>query len=105
MFLFHASLVIVLAILGDPSSPQMPRWQADMDTVRTILKGILGNHLARRCADILNLILPSDAPANLGPAWGAGDHLDMDVVDFSMWPDDAGDMWGSFVWPYPGEGI
>ncbi|KAJ9134315.1 C6 zinc finger domain containing protein [Pleurostoma richardsiae] len=102
-FLFHASLVVVLAILGDTGSPDLPRWRSDIDTVRNILRSVLAkNQLASRCADILDHILPPDS-ANL-ELWG-GEPLDIDAIDFSMWPADAGDMFGSFAWPEPGQGI
>lgn len=93
----------MLAILGDAQSPSLPQWRSDIDTVRHILRNILAKHqLAQRCADILDHILPPDS-TDLG-LW-ANSQLDIDGMDFSMWPADPGDMFGSFVWPEPGEGL
>lgn len=82
----------------------MPQWRSDIDTVHNILRNILGdNQLATKCADILDHILPPHS-VDTG-VWGTSNDLDLDAIDFSMWPADPGNMFGSFVWPEPGEGF
>ena len=102
-FLFHASLVIALAILGDAESPDLPRWQADLDNVRTVFRVTFSHHpLAQRCADILDMIVPN-TPIDT-QAWNDV-QLDPSMIDFSAWPNDGGEFLGLFGWPGSGPAI
>lgn len=107
-FLFHASLVVALAIIGHGESPEVPKWQADIEMVRNMLHNVLGgNQLAARCADILNYLLPlgaTAAAAGAGGDFGAtgesfasvGNPFDPATMDFFMWPaDQQGDIFAS----------
>ncbi|KAL2128544.1 hypothetical protein VTI74DRAFT_9042 [Chaetomium olivicolor] len=101
-FLFHAALVIVLAILGDSESPELLKWERDIDIAQSIFRGVLAdNPLAARCADIFDRILPlgrSRIPGQL--------HLDnqfKDMHDPSTWSSDITNMFGSFGWPDLGQ--
>lgn len=100
-FLFHASLVVVLAILGDPESPGVAAWQADVDMARHLFQTAFGgNQLASRCDDILNHILPSHF-TELDP----GSQFYTDAMDFSLWPTDPADIFNSLGWSDFGQGL
>jgi transcriptional regulatory protein GAL4 len=92
--------VIALAILGDTDAPELPRWQADLETARYIFRNIYASHpLAHRCSEILELIVPG----NMGPPldWNhiqGGSGLPT-LMDLSAWPNDAGDFLTLFGWP------
>ncbi|KAF5665226.1 GAL4-transcription factor [Fusarium circinatum] len=97
-FTFHASLVIILAILSNSESPDMPKWQEDVNRVRHIFRGVFAdNELATRCANIIDVILPD-------PLLTAGDwanvQLDPMLMDFSTWPAASADEFASVLgWP------
>ncbi|KAF5596660.1 GAL4-transcription factor [Fusarium subglutinans] len=97
-FTFHASLVIILAILSNSESPDMPKWQEDVNTVRHIFRGVFADiELATRCANIIDVILPD-------PLLTAGDwanvQLDPMLMDFSTWPAASADEFASILgWP------
>ncbi len=97
--------MIALAILGDADAPELPHWQADIETARYIFRNTYASHpLAQRCSEILDLIVPG----NLGPPldWTSiqeGPGLPA-LMDFSAWPNDAGDFLTLFGWPEPGTG-
>lgn len=95
-FLFHASLAIALAIRGDATSPDLPKWQSDIEVVRATLKEPLkGDPLSARCMNTLDHLLP----ANMGTAGPeASFPAAGDTVDFSFWPMEEPDF-GSFGWP------
>ncbi|KAH8901530.1 lactose regulatory protein LAC9 [Thozetella sp. PMI_491] len=101
-FLFHACLVIALAILGDATSHEAPSWKEDIEMALNIFRNILkDNHLAARCADILDRILPAglqgirDADMTLfGP----------NAAESFGWSTDFDQMLGSFGWPDAGQG-
>uniref|UniRef100_A0A8H7KD69 Zn(2)-C6 fungal-type domain-containing protein n=1 Tax=Bionectria ochroleuca TaxID=29856 RepID=A0A8H7KD69_BIOOC len=97
-FIFHASLVISLAILGDFESPDMPKWQEELNTVKHILRNVFfNNKLATRCADILDVILPSHLAAS--DDW-TNLQLDPSFMDFPMWSTESADDFSSFFgWP------
>ncbi|KAF5649172.1 GAL4-transcription factor [Fusarium sp. NRRL 25303] len=97
-FTFHASLVIVLAILSNPESPDMPKWQEDVNTVRHIFRQVFAdNELATRCADIIDVILPD--PLLASGDW-ANVQLDPMLMDFSTWPASSADEFASVLgWP------
>ncbi|KAF4119862.1 hypothetical protein GMORB2_3550 [Geosmithia morbida] len=96
-FLFHASLIIALAIVGDAESLDLPRWQSDLETVRTIFRiTYADNSLAQRCADILDLIVPSNLIMAAG--WD-GFPLDTGFGDMTNWPADGSDFMSLFGWP------
>ncbi|KAL2017231.1 hypothetical protein VTK56DRAFT_2390 [Thermocarpiscus australiensis] len=101
-FLFHAALVIALAILGDCDSAELPKWRTDIDMTQSIFRGVLaGNPLAARCADIFDRILP------LGHAGIPGEpHLGNQfhgMCDTPVWPSDITNMFGSFGWADSGQ--
>ncbi|KAI1875842.1 uncharacterized protein JN550_002128 [Neoarthrinium moseri] len=102
-FIFHASLVMVLAILGDDgSSPDLSSWQADIETVRHVLRHLLvDNRLAERCADILDRI--HQAEPNFGV--DSMEFMEPASFDFSHWPTGDGDILESFGWLNPGQGL
>ncbi|EWG52170.1 hypothetical protein FVEG_16939 [Fusarium verticillioides 7600] len=97
-FTFHASLVIVLAILSNLESPDMPKWQDDVNTVRHIFRGVFtNNELATRCANIIDVILPD--PLLTTSDW-ANVQLDPMLMDFSTWPAASADEFASVLgWP------
>jgi len=103
-FLFHATLIVVLAILGDPQSPEVIAWQADVDVARNNFQTILGdNPLASRCVDIINHILPPDDSYDAGVI--PHEHFFSDDMDFSMWPTDSDDVLGLLGWTDFGQGL
>ncbi|KAM6505549.1 hypothetical protein FSOLCH5_013725 [Fusarium solani] len=97
-FMFHASLVISLAILGGSDSPDQPRWQEELNTVRHIYRNVfVEDQLATRCANILDVILPD--PVQAPDGW-ANLQLDPSWMDFSTWQTEStDDMFGIFGWP------
>ncbi|PNP86639.1 hypothetical protein FNYG_00029 [Fusarium nygamai] len=97
-FTFHASLVIVLAILSNSESPDMAKWQDDVNTVRHIFRGVFAdNELATRCANIIDVILPD--PLLTTSDW-ANVQLDPMLMDFSTWPAASADEFASVLgWP------
>ncbi|KAH6653173.1 C6 transcription factor [Truncatella angustata] len=101
-FIFHASLVMVLAILADDgSSPELPSWQADLETVKSVFRHLLSNNpLAARSADILDRILRPEPVVG----FDAINFLDPASFDFSQWPAGDGDLLSSFGWLDPGQG-
>lgn len=94
-FLFHASLIVALAILGDAESPECEKWQVDVDMACGIFRGVLiENPLASRCLEILEHILPlgrSDALREIPLS-----QFDINTADLSLWPADLANMFGSF---------
>lgn len=94
-----------LAILGDTESPELPRWQADIDLVRDVLCRFLSdNQLAGRCADILDHLLPLGFEGNM--RFESMNQFDPTTMDFSLWSaDPPSDVLGAFNWAYPGQGI
>jgi transcriptional regulatory protein GAL4 len=101
-FLFHASLVIALAILGDRDSLELASWQADIDKVTHVFRvAYAGNPIAQRCADILNAMVPSQAPTS--DPWNLA--LDDSLLDFTSWPGDAPEFFGPLGWPSAGPEI
>ncbi|KAH7362221.1 lactose regulatory protein LAC9 [Plectosphaerella cucumerina] len=89
-FVFHASLVIVLAIIGDVDSPEMANWQRDLDTVRHVFRDVFSNNpLASRCASILDEIM---LPGYLDSAenWASFD-TEAWPMNFQDWPSDVND--------------
>ncbi|KAH7256028.1 fungal-specific transcription factor domain-containing protein [Fusarium tricinctum] len=97
-FIFHASLVIILAILGNFESPDLPKLQEELNTVKYILRNVfVNNQLATRCADILDAILPNHLAAS--DDW-TNLQLDPSFMDFSMWSTESADDFTSFFgWP------
>ncbi|KAG4280585.1 hypothetical protein FPRO06_11918 [Fusarium proliferatum] len=97
-FTFHASLVIVLAILSNPDSLDMLKWQEDVNTVRHIFRQVFtDNELATRCANIIDVILPD--PLLTSGDW-ANVQLDPMLMDFSTWPAASADEFASVLgWP------
>ncbi|KAK4234591.1 regulatory protein GAL4 [Achaetomium macrosporum] len=92
-FLFHAALVITLAILGDCESDEFPKWQTDIGITQSIFGGVLaGNPLAKRCADILDSILPLGRSAIPGDR--DFDYQFNSMPDTSMWASDIANMFG-----------
>jgi transcriptional regulatory protein GAL4 len=101
-FIFHASLVIALAILGNVGSPDLPKWQDDLEHVQHVLRNVFrANPLAARCAAVLDLIVHPAAPAMDDNLW-TQHGLDSSLIDFSMWPSDGGDPLSFFGWSDPG---
>lgn len=95
-FLFHASLVIALAVVGDAESPDLPRWHEELDTARHVFRTLYANNpLASRCADILDLIVPDAFASTID--W-TDVSLDPAALDFSTWPNDSSDMFGLSGW-------
>ncbi|KAK2015870.1 lactose regulatory protein LAC9 [Colletotrichum eremochloae] len=86
-FLFHASLVLVLVMLGDSESPRLPEWQKDLDTVHHIFRHVFPyNPLSTRCSNILDEILLS------GSLRGSETFcLDTLSMDFQTWPIEPAD--------------
>ena len=105
-FLFHASLVIALAILGDSESAEVAIWQADLEAVRGVFRiTFADNSLGQRCADILDVIVPSNLALPDTANW---DNVQFDptLFDFSNWPTDGGgEFFGLFGWPDSGSGV
>ncbi|KAK8093349.1 GAL4-transcription factor [Apiospora hydei] len=100
-FIFHASLVIALAILGDKESPELPKWQSDIDLVRDVLRRLLAdNPLANRCADILDHLLPLE-PDNMMMPFETMNQFDPTTMDFSLWTAESAELLNSFNWPEP----
>ncbi|KAH6867352.1 fungal-specific transcription factor domain-containing protein [Thelonectria olida] len=97
-FIFHASLVISLAILGDSESPELPKWQGELNTVRHIFRNVfVDNQLAARCANILDVIVPDYLAT---PEDWTNFQLDPSLMDFSTWPTvPTDDFFGIFSWP------
>lgn len=90
-FVFHASLVIVLAIIGDADSPEMANWQRDLDTVRHVFRDVFAdNQLASRCVGILDEIL---MPGYLASTenWAAFDAAETWPMTFQDWPSEIND--------------
>ncbi|KAH6971503.1 lactose regulatory protein LAC9 [Ilyonectria sp. MPI-CAGE-AT-0026] len=101
-FLFHASLVISLAILGDSESQTLPEWQSDLDTARDVFRNVYANNpLAQRCADILDLIVPGSIVESND--W-ENIQLDPSLMELSMWDTGSGDLLSFFGWQDPGLG-
>ncbi|KAK3944402.1 lactose regulatory protein lac9 and GAL4-like protein, partial [Diplogelasinospora grovesii] len=97
-FLFHASLVVALSILGDPESPEAPSWRADVDMARSIFQTVLAHDkLAFRCASFLDYILPPKTDIYAGAAT-MGLPIPTEEIDFSLWPADPGDIFNSLGW-------
>ncbi|RKU40979.1 lactose regulatory protein lac9 and GAL4-like protein [Coniochaeta pulveracea] len=104
-FLFHASLVIALSILGDPESPEAPSWQADVDMVRDIFRTVLAHDkLAPRCASFLDYLLPPQADF-YSVASTTCAPIPTEQIDFSLWPTDPGDIFSSLGWSDFGQGF
>ncbi|KAK9413418.1 putative C6 transcription factor [Seiridium unicorne] len=103
-FIFHASLVMVLAILADNgSSPQLLSWQADIETVRQVFRHLLAdNPLAARCADILDRILQPE-PDVL--SLDSMEFLNTPSYDFLTWPEGDGGLFSSHSWLGPRQGF
>ncbi|KAF4960462.1 hypothetical protein FGADI_953 [Fusarium gaditjirri] len=97
-FTFHASLVIILAILSNSESLDVPNWQEDINTVRRIFREVFAdNELATRCANIIDVILPD--PLLISGDW-ANVQLDPMLMDFSTWPAASADEFASVLgWP------
>jgi transcriptional regulatory protein GAL4 len=94
---------MALAILGGADAPELPRWQADIDTAKYMFRNTYASHaLAQRCSEILELIVPH----NLGPVPDWTDLQDDPglpaLMDFSAWPNDSGDFLTLFGWPESG---
>ncbi|KAK8078595.1 GAL4-transcription factor [Apiospora saccharicola] len=101
-FIFHASLVIALAILGDKESPELPKWQSDIDLVRDVLRRLLAdNPLANRCADILDHLLPLEPDSMMNMPFETMNQFDPTTMDFSLWTAESADLLNSFNWPEP----
>lgn len=97
-FLFHASLVVALSILGDPESPEAPGWQADVDMARSIFQTVLAHDkLASRCASFLDSILPAETDIYPGAAT-MSPPIPTEEIDLSLWPMDPGDIFNSLGW-------
>ncbi|TWU76249.1 lactose regulatory protein lac9 and GAL4-like protein [Metarhizium rileyi] len=97
-FLFHASLISALAMLGDVESDEATEWQADVDIANSTFRTMLtSNPLASRCADILGLIVPPRPEQTTSPLIG-GELLFCDELDFSSWPMDPADVLNSLEW-------
>lgn len=96
--------MIALAILGDAESAQMPGWQADIETARHVFRNVYANNpLAHRCSEILELILPDNLPAPIAQDWETIQDVNLSsFMDFSAWPNDAGDFFTLFGWPESG---
>lgn len=104
-FLFHASLISALAILGDLESPETAAWQADVDTANHTFRTMLtSNPLASRCADILGLIVPPQPEQTASPVI-SDEFLYRDELDFSSWPMDPADVFNSLGWTDFGQGV
>ncbi|KAI1505182.1 c6 zinc finger domain-containing protein [Biscogniauxia marginata] len=102
-YLFHASLVVAIAIRGDTEAPELPGWCEDIDVVRNILRNVLtDNPLSTRCVNILDHILPTHSQdfAVLGDS-----QVDFDAIDFSLWPMDHAEMFSPFDWLDTGHGL
>ncbi|KAG5807994.1 hypothetical protein H9Q74_014459 [Fusarium xylarioides] len=97
-FTFHASLVIILAILSNAESPDMTKWQEDVNTVCHIFRGVFAdNELATCCANIIDVILPD---LLLTSSDWANVQLDPMLVDFSTWLAASADEFASVLgWP------
>lgn len=92
-----------MATLGDAGSPELGRWQAELESARAVFRiTYADNSLAQRCADILDMIVPSNPTGP--PAWD-NVQFDSSLIDFSTWPSDGGEFLGMFGWPTPGRGI
>ncbi|POR37840.1 Regulatory protein GAL4 [Tolypocladium paradoxum] len=103
-FLFHAALLSALAILGDPESPELAAWQADVEMASYTFRNLLAeNPLASRCADILSHVLPPQH----GNASDLVSSVDFygDEFDISSWPMDPADAFSSLGWSDFGQGI
>ncbi|KAI5460214.1 lactose regulatory protein LAC9 [Mariannaea sp. PMI_226] len=100
-FIFHASLVIALAVLGNAESTDVSRWQADLDSVRRILLNTFSNNsLAKRCAGVLDLVVAQSHTTNSND-W-TGVEMDLSWMDFSTWPSTTGDFFDYLRWPESG---
>jgi transcriptional regulatory protein GAL4 len=99
-FLFHASLVVALAILGDGSSPNIPKWQDELERARHVLRVVFGsNPLAMRCAAVLDFIVqPVGMPSQGADMWVPSD-INQPLMDLSAWPTDGADPLTFFGWP------
>lgn len=103
-FIFHSSLVIALAILGNVGSPDLPKWQEDLDKVRYVLRDVFAtNPLAIRCLAVLDLIVTQPGPPPAMPQPGPELWMPTDVnspfLDFSAWPTHGADPLSFFGWP------
>ncbi|PNH64370.1 hypothetical protein VD0002_g4276 [Verticillium dahliae] len=101
-FLFHASLIVVLVIHGDPESSNLAEWQADLEIVRHVFGSVFAhNPLATRCANIINeILLPGQVPTS-------GDWTNIQMGSWSMdpalWPTEpTDDFYTLFGWPETG---
>ncbi|PNH45320.1 hypothetical protein VD0004_g2528 [Verticillium dahliae] len=101
-FLFHASLIVVLVIHGDPESSNLAEWQADLEIVRHVFGSVFAhNPLATRCANIINeILLP-------GQVLTSGDWTNIQMGSWSMdpalWPTEpTDDFYTLFGWPETG---
>ncbi|KAK2595638.1 hypothetical protein QQS21_006609 [Conoideocrella luteorostrata] len=104
-FLFHASLISALAILGDMESPDITSWQTDVETARSTFRTTLArNPLASRCADILSLVLPQMTENATTTVVGEA-PLFSDDFDFSSWPMDPTEVFSSLGWSDFGQGV
>ncbi|KIV79776.1 hypothetical protein PV11_07322 [Exophiala sideris] len=104
-FLFHAALVVAVAIIDNGQSPETVGRCADFELARHIFRDILGGDpLATRCAGILDHILPPESSSNSLPNMEEM-HFDFNAIDFSLWPVDPGNLFSSAGWPAVGQGF
>ncbi|KAI1340630.1 c6 zinc finger domain-containing protein [Xylariaceae sp. FL0016] len=96
-YLFHASLVVALAIRSDTESHDLSLWQEDINVVRNIFRNVLTKDpMAARCANILDHILPLHQQDF---TFIGKDQVDLDSIDFSLWPTDQTNLFSSYGWP------
>ncbi|EEY19324.1 lactose regulatory protein LAC9 [Verticillium alfalfae VaMs.102] len=101
-FLFHASLIVVLVIHGDPESSNLAEWQADLEIVRHVFGSVFAhNPLATRCANIINeILLPGQVPTS--EDW-TNIQLGSWSMDPVLWPaEPTDDFYTLFGWPETG---
>lgn len=95
-FTFHASLVISLAIIGDSESLELPKRREELNAAQHIFRTVfVGNELAARCADTLDVIVPEQFAT--GDDW-LNMPLDPAFIDFSTWSESANDFFGMLGW-------
>ncbi|KAL6246876.1 hypothetical protein RBB50_006183 [Rhinocladiella similis] len=104
-FLYHAALVVAVAIIVDRQSSETAGRCADFELARHIFRDVLGGyHLATRCAGILDHILPPESSSNIITNIEEA-HFDFGSIDYSLWPFDPGNLFSSAGWPAVGQGF
>lgn len=83
--------------MGDFESPELPKWQTDINIAQGIFRGLLAdNPLASRFAEIFDNILPLTWPGDLGSLDLSNFEHHAGSADSSLWPPELSSIIYSF---------